>query len=99
MRLSPDTSFTYPPTPTVDVVDDYHGTLVADPYRWLEDDAAPETVAWITAQNQLTRAFLDAIPARERLKARLTALWDYPKYGLPQKQGGRYFFEQNDGLQ
>jgi prolyl oligopeptidase len=99
MRSPPGKPFTYPPTPTVDVVDDYHGTPVADPYRWLEDDDAPETVAWITAQNELTRAFLDAIPARERLKARLTALWDYPKYGVPHKHGGRYFFERNDGLQ
>jgi prolyl oligopeptidase len=91
--------FIYPPTPTVDVVDDYHGTPIADPYRWLEDDAAPATVAWVAAQNTLTRDFIDEIHAREHLKERLIALWDYPKYTVPSKQGGRYFFEKNDGLQ
>jgi prolyl oligopeptidase len=91
--------YTYPPAPAGDVVDDYHGTRVANPYRWLEDDVAPETRAWTAAQNELTRVFLDAIPAREQIRQRLTALWNYPRYAVPYKQGGRYFVEKNDGLQ
>jgi prolyl oligopeptidase len=89
----------YPASRTVDLVDDYHGTPVADPYRWLEDADAPETAAWVTAQNQLTFAFLADIPAREPLIQRLTQLWDYERYGLPFKQGGQYFYTRNDGLQ
>ncbi|RIK37529.1 MAG: S9 family peptidase [Chloroflexi bacterium] len=82
-----------------DVVDDYHGALVADPYRWLEDADAPETVAWVAAQNARTRAFLDATPARARIQARLTQLWNFPRYGTPQKAGDWRFFTRNDGLQ
>lgn len=81
------------------VVDDYHGTKVADPYRWLEDPSTAETVAWSEAQNQLTFDYLQAIPARKEIKARLTELWNYPKYSVPQKEGDRYFFWKNDGLQ
>jgi prolyl oligopeptidase len=87
------------PTRRDDVVDDYHGTPVADPYRWLEDAASAETVAWVAAQNARTRAYLDARPVRERLKARLTALWDYPKHSIPSREGDRYAFFKNDGLQ
>ncbi len=82
-----------------DTVDDYHGTPIADPYRWLEDPADPEVVAWTEAQNRRTRGFLDAIPARERLRERLTKLWDYPRWTIPQKESGRAFFLKNDGLQ
>jgi prolyl oligopeptidase len=82
-----------------DVVDDYHGTLVADPYRWLEDPDDPDTAAWTTEQNQRTRAFLDAIPARERFRQRLTELWNFPRYSAPRREGGRYFVQKNDGLQ
>ncbi len=82
-----------------DVVDDYHGTPIADPYRWLEDPAAPDVVAWTEAQNSRTRGFLDAIPARERLRERLTTLWDYPRWSIPEKEAGRTFFLKNDGLQ
>jgi len=82
-----------------DVVENYHGTPVADPYRWLEDVAAPETQAWVAAQQRLTRAFLDAIPARELIKARLTELWNYPRFSVPIKAGPRYFFATDDGLQ
>lgn len=81
------------------VVENYHGTQVADPYRWLEDDHSPETVAWANAQRQRTEQFLAEIPARERLRARLTELWDYPRYSLPLKAGGNYAFTRNDGLQ
>src|SRR5437879_12623641 len=89
----------YPPAPPGDVVDDYHGTKVADPYRWLEDPDAPATRAWIEAQNRLTETYLAAIPARERIRERLRRLWDHPKSGAPFHNAGRYFFFKNDGLQ
>ncbi|MGH7605828.1 MAG: prolyl oligopeptidase family serine peptidase [Gemmatimonadales bacterium] len=92
-------SLAYPPTRKGDVVDDYHGTLVADPYRWLEDVDSPETVAWVEAQNRVTFGYLEQIPQREQIRRRLTELWDYPKYGAPFKKGGRYFFFKNSGLQ
>ena len=92
-------SITYPAARKSDVVDDYHGTKVADPYRWLEDVDAPETRAWVEAENRVTFAYLEQIPERERIRKRLTALWDYPKYGAPFKKGGRYFFFKNSGLQ
>ena len=92
-------SITYPPARKSDVVDDYHGTRVADPYRWLEDVDSPETHAWVEAENRVTFAYLEQIPERERIRKRLTALWDYPKYGAPFKKGGRYFFFKNTGLQ
>jgi prolyl oligopeptidase len=81
------------------VVDDYHGTQVPDPYRWLEDPDSPETRAWIEAENRLTSAYLARIPARDGIEHRLTRLWDYPKFGAPFRKGGRYFFFKNDGLQ
>ncbi len=89
----------YPPTRKTNHIDDYHGTPVADPYRWLEDPDSPETRAWIDAQNKLTRAFLDAIPARARIHQRLTELWNYPKAQAPFKKGSRYFQFRNTGLQ
>lgn len=89
----------YPPARRSDVVDDYHGTKVPDPYRWLEDPDAPETRTWIEAENRLTTAYLAQIPAREAIERRLTRLWDYPKFGAPFHKGGRYFFLKNDGLQ
>lgn len=82
-----------------DTVEDYHGTPIADPYRWLEDPTALDVAAWTEAQNRRTRGFLDAIPARDRLKQRLTALWDYPRWSIPQKESGRAFYLKNDGLQ
>ena len=89
----------YPVTTKTAVVDDYHGTLVPDPYRWLEDDNAPATKAWVAAQNQVTFAYLNTIPARNPIRARLTHLWNYERYGVPFKEGGRYFYSRNDGLQ
>src|SRR2546425_9030421 len=89
----------YPPARKGDVVDDYHGTKVADPYRWLEDVDSPDTRAWVEAENRVTFAYLEQIPERERIRKRLTELWDYPKYGAPFKKGGRYFFFKNSGLQ
>ncbi len=89
----------YPKTRKVDQVDDYHGTKVEDPYRWLEDDYSEETKAWVEAQNAVTFAYLASLPDREPLRKRLTELWNYPRYGTPFKRGGRYFFFKNDGLQ
>jgi prolyl oligopeptidase len=91
----------YPQTRTVDHWDEYHGTQVRDPYRWLEEDVrTSEDVAnWVEAQNKVTFAFLESIPEREAIRARLTELWDYEKLGTPWKRGGRYFFTRNDGLQ
>ncbi len=90
---------TYPKTAKVDQVDEYHGVKVADPYRWLEDVDSPETAAWVQAQNEVTLPYLEQLPAREKIEARLTKLWNYEKYGTPSKKGGRYFFSKNDGLQ
>ncbi len=94
-----DPALTYPPAPSVDVVDDYHGTRVADPYRWLEEPDSPETRRWIEAENELTFDYLERIPARDRIRARLTELWDYERYEIPVQEGGRLFFRKNDGLQ
>ena len=99
VSTGPDRPIIYPETKKVDQVDDYHGTKVADPYRWLEDLDSPETEAWVKAQNKVTFAYLEEIPARGRLKKRLTKLWNYEKYTVPVKEGGRYFFRKNDGLQ
>ncbi|MCA9689109.1 MAG: prolyl oligopeptidase family serine peptidase, partial [Myxococcales bacterium] len=91
--------FTYPETRQGDVVDDYHGTKVADPYRWLEEPDSPETRAWVDAQNKVTFGLLESIPEREAIRARLTELWNYERYGLPHREGDSYFFSKNDGLQ
>ena len=90
---------TYPETKTVDVADDYFGTKVPDPYRWLEDETSPETKAWVDAQNRVTFGYLDRIPYREKLKARLTELFNYPRISAPFRRGDTYFFTKNDGLQ
>lgn len=92
-------SLIYPTTAKVDQIDEYHGVKIADPYRWLENPDTPETQAWVEAQNQVTFAYLNQIPARDKIKQRLTQLWDYEKYGIPFKEGDRYFYYKNDGLQ
>ena len=89
----------YPETKKVEVVDDYFGTKVPDPYRWLEDETSPETKAWVEEQNRLTFGYLDKIPYREKLKARLTELYNYPRISAPFRRGDTYFFTRNDGLQ
>ena len=89
----------YPDTKRVDVTDDYHGTVVADPYRWLENDTSAETEAWVKAQNAVTFAYLEKIPFRNQIKERLEKMWNYPKYGVTFKKGDRYFYFKNDGLQ
>jgi prolyl oligopeptidase len=78
----------YPTTRTTNQVDDYHGKLVVDPYRWLEDVDAPETLAWIDAQNRLTFQYLEQITARTPIHQRLTDLWDFPKKTAPIRRGG-----------
>lgn len=81
------------------VVDDYHGTKVSDPYRWMEDDRSEETAAWVKSENEVTFDYLAQIPFRTEIKDRLTKLFDYPKEGAPFKVGEYYFFYKNDGLQ
>lgn len=94
-----DKPLVYPSSRQVDQVDDYNGVQVADPYRWLEDPDSDETKAWVEAQNQVTFSYLNEIPVREQIQPRLTQLWDYEKFGIPFKEGGRYFYFKNDGLQ
>ena len=89
----------YPHAKVVDQVDDYHGTKVADPYRWLEDADSADTHAWVEAENKVTFGYLEQIPYRKAIHDRLTKLWNYERYRVPQKQGGRYFYEHNNGLQ
>jgi prolyl oligopeptidase len=91
--------FLYPTAKTVDVVDDYHGTKVVDPYRWLEDVDSDETLAWVEAENEVTFDYLEKLPGREAIEERITKLWNYEKYGTPWRAGERYFFYKNDGLQ
>lgn len=88
-----------PLTPKSDTIENYHGTPVADPYRWLEDASDPEVQDWTAAHNQRTRDYLDQIPALDRIRDRLTALWNFPKYESIHKRGQRYFISRNDGLQ
>jgi prolyl oligopeptidase len=97
--VAPTPPLSYPPTRKSDLIEDYHGTPVADPYRWLEDADSPETKAWTEAQNQITRAYLDRIPTLGKIEERLTALWNYPKYPEIKKKGEKLFFIKNDGLQ
>jgi prolyl oligopeptidase len=89
----------YPVTRATNQVDVYHGVSVADPYRWLEDDNSPETKTWVEAQNKITFGYLGQIPQRKAIQERLTKLWNYERYDAPFKEGGRYFFFKNDGLQ
>ncbi len=89
----------YPAARKADQVDDYHGVKVADPYRWLEDLDSEETRNWVEAQNKLSFAFLESVPARTALKNRLTKIWNYEKYGIPFREGHRYFYTRNSGLQ
>ncbi len=89
----------YPKARRSDQIDDYHGTKVADPYRWLEDTDSPETKAWVEAENRVTFGYLDQIPYRNAIRERLTKLWNYERFTVPRQEGGRYFFQHNTGLQ
>ncbi|HVI07079.1 MAG TPA: prolyl oligopeptidase family serine peptidase [Candidatus Binatia bacterium] len=89
----------YPQARRGDQVDDYFGTKVADPYRWLEDTDSPETKAWVEAENKVTFGYLDQISYRKAIRDRLTKLWNYERFSVPHQEGGRYFYDHNDGLQ
>lgn len=91
---------TYPKTrKDTSIIDDYHGVKVADPYRWLEDDNSSETKQWVLTQNQSTFSYLDKIPFRDKIETRLRELWNYERYSTPFKEGGKYYYFKNDGLQ
>src|SRR5690606_14333557 len=96
MKMAP---IEYPETRKEPVTDVYHGTAVVDPYRWLEDDNAPETAAWVEAQNRVTFAYLESIPERAAISNRLKELWNFERWGTPSRRGDRYFVSRNDGLQ
>src|SRR6266850_7392527 len=89
----------YPATKKVDVVDDYFGTKVADPYRWLEDNDSPEVAAWVEAENKVTFNYLDQISYRTQMKDRLMKLYNYARYSSPTRRGEQFIFSKNDGLQ
>ena len=91
--------FSYPATKKVEHTDDYFGTKVSDPYRWLEDDKSAETAAWVKEENKITFDYLDKIPFRSKLKDRLTTLWNFQKRSVPFKGGNNYYMYMNDGLQ
>ena len=91
--------FNYPKPRRSDQVDDFHGVKVADPYRWLEDDNSAETKAWVKAQNAITDKYLATMPQREPAKRLYTELYNFEKFGIPFKEGGRYYYTRNDGLQ
>lgn len=90
---------TYPVTKKVDSVDNYFGTKIADPYRWLENDTSKETTEWVKAQNAITFDYLSRIPFREKIREHLKKTWNYPRYSVPFKHGPFYFYSKNDGLQ
>lgn len=96
---APEQKLSYPAARTVDQVDDYHGTKVSDPYRWLEDLDSTDTREWIEAENALTQDYLGKIAQRPKIHARMTELWNYERFGLPSHEGDRYFITRNDGLQ
>jgi len=99
--IAEEKKLTYPTTKKGDVVEDYHGTKVPDPYRWLEDDVrkSKDVADWVEAENKVTNAFLESIPEREAIKKRITTLWNYERISAPGKHGGKYFFSKNNGLQ
>ncbi|MCX6286291.1 MAG: prolyl oligopeptidase family serine peptidase [Bacteroidetes bacterium] len=89
----------YPLAKKVDTVDDYFGTKVPDPYRWLENDTSSETAEWVKAENKVTSGYLTQIPFREQIREKLTKMWNYTRFGVPFRQGPYYFYFKNDGLQ
>jgi len=89
----------YPKPKTVEQVDDYHGVKVADPYRWLEDTDSADTHAWVEAENKVTFGYLEQIPYRTAIRDRMMKLWNFERFTVPQQQGGRYFYQHNNGLQ
>ncbi|MCJ7630273.1 MAG: S9 family peptidase, partial [Longimicrobiales bacterium] len=98
-NVGPDLPLVYPDAPRGDQTDDYFGTPVSDPYRWMEDLRAPELAEWVKAQNRIAMPFLERLAGHEDIQNRLTELWNYERFGVPFKEGGLYFFTRNDGLQ
>lgn len=101
VAVAPAAGLDYPKTQEGDVVDEYHGTRVSDPFRWLEDDVrtSDDVRDWVEAQNELTFSYLESIPGRDSIRARLEQIWNYERYSSPFKVGGQFFFFKNDGLQ
>ncbi|HEX8504567.1 MAG TPA: S9 family peptidase, partial [Hymenobacter sp.] len=89
----------HPNSPKSDVTDTYFGVTIPDPYRWLEALDSPETAAWVTAQNEVTFGYLSQIPFRDKIRERLTEIWNYERYGVPEQVGDDLVFSKNDGLQ
>ena len=89
----------YPSTQKVNQSDNYFGTIIEDPYRWLEDDTAKNTAAWVVEENKVTQSYFEQIPFRNKLHKRLSELWNYPKYSAPEKNGEYFTFYKNNGLQ
>lgn len=98
-KKTPETAVNYPETKQVDTVDTYFGVDVKDPYRWLEDDRSTETETWVKSQNEVTFGYLEQIPFRNKLKERLTSIWNYERIGAPFIEGDYTYFYKNDGLQ
>jgi prolyl oligopeptidase len=96
---APKMALDYPKARKTEQVDDYFGTKVADPYRWLEDPDSPETKAWVEAENKVTFGYLGQIPYRDRIRERLTKIWNYERHGVPQQEGNFLYYQKNDGLQ
>jgi prolyl oligopeptidase len=99
MAMHATAQMKYPATKKVDIRENYHGTMVEDPYRWLEDDNSEETKAWVKSQNDVTQNYLSQIPFRDKVKKRLETMWNYARYSAPFKRGDYYYFYKNDGLQ
>ena len=89
----------YPKTKKIEFTDTYHGMKVPDPYRWLEDDNSAETKEWVKAENMVTHAYLDAIPFRNKIRERLEKIWNFPRYGTPERENKYILFSKNDGMQ
>lgn len=98
-KKTPETAVNYPETKQVDTIDTYFGVEVKDPYRWLEDDKSTETETWVKSQNEVTFGYLEQIPFRNKLKERLTNIWNYERIGAPFIEGDYTYFYKNDGLQ
>jgi prolyl oligopeptidase len=97
--ISAQNGFNYPKPKKIEQIDDYHGVRVSDPYRWMEDTKAADLQSWIEEENKLTDGYLNSIPERDKIKARLTELWNYERYSAPSKVGNKYIYTKNDGLQ
>ena len=97
--LPPASAMEYPPTRKEELIEELHGVKVADPYRWLEDDNAAETRAWVASQNRVTAGFLARSETRPAIRGRLAELWNYERTGIPREYGGKWFFSHNSGLQ